>query len=260
MKRYILIISLLLFVGSFKSMAQKDVNQPIIWSSLRGLEYTVKGGFNFGGTSPLPLPREIRSIDSYHPTLCIAIEGDIKKWFTTQKKWGMLLGLKLETKGMKTKATTKNYSMEIIGSGGEKMSGNWTGGVQTKVSLANFTIPVLALYQVSNRVSLSAGPYVSYVISKDFSGYVYDGYLREIDPTGAKVEFTGDSQAPYDFSDDLRNFQWGVQAGVEWKAFKHLIVYGDLSWGLNDIFKKDFETITFAMYPIYLTVGFGYAF
>ena len=34
----------------------------------------------------------------------------------------------------------------------------------------------------------------------------------------------------------------------------------DLTWGLNDIFKKDFDTISFAMYPIYLNVGFGYAF
>ena len=51
-----------------------------------------------------------------------------------------------------------------------------------------------------------------------------------------------------------------VQAGAEWKAFKHLNVYADLVWGLNDIFKKEFKTITFNMYPIYLNVGFGYAF
>ena len=47
---------------------------------------------------------------------------------------------------------------------------------------------------------------------------------------------------------------------AEWRAFKHLNVYADLTWGLNDIFQKDFDTITFAMYPIYLNVGFGYAF
>ena len=41
---------------------------------------------------------------------------------------------------------------------------------------------------------------------------------------------------------------------------KHLNVNADLTWGLNDIFQKDFQTITFAMYPIYLNVGFGYAF
>ena len=62
------------------------------------------------------------------------------------------------------------------------------------------------------------------------------------------------------FSDDLRRFQWGVQLGADWKAFKHLKVYADLNWGANEIFKKDFETISFDMYTVYLNVGFGYAF
>lgn len=91
---------------------------------LRGLEYTVKAGINIGGTAPVPLPREIRAIDSYRPTLCVSIEGDIKKWFGESKEWGMMIGLRLENKGMETKATVKNYSMEIIGSGGEKLKGN----------------------------------------------------------------------------------------------------------------------------------------
>ena len=72
----------------------------------------------------------------------------------------MMIGLRLENKGMETKATVKNYSMEIIGSGGEKLKGNWTGGVQTKVENSYFSIPVVALYQLNNRVSFSAGPFV----------------------------------------------------------------------------------------------------
>ena len=44
----------------------------------KGIEYTVKAGINIGGTAPVPLPREIRAIDSYRPTLCVSIEGDIK--------------------------------------------------------------------------------------------------------------------------------------------------------------------------------------
>lgn len=259
MKRYIL-IGILCLAGVVAPKAQEEENKGIAWSSLRGLEYSVKAGFNIGGTSPLPLPREIRAIDSYHPTLSISIEGDIKKWFGPTKEWGMMLGLRLENKGMETKATVKNYSMEIFGSGGEKLKGNWTGGVQTKVDNAYLSIPVLALYQLNKRVSFSAGTYLSFATSRNFTGYVYDGYLREINPTGTKVEFSGDNRASYDFSDNLRKFQWGAQVGTEWKAFKHLIVYADLTWGINDIFRKDFDTITFAMYPIYLNIGFGYAF
>lgn len=58
----------------------------------------------------------------------------------------------------------------------------------------------------------------------------------------------------------MNHFQWGVQAGADWKAFKHLKIFADLTWGLNDIFQKDFQTISFAMYPIHLNFGFGYAF
>lgn len=260
MKKYISIVLVSALLGILPATAQEEVNRGIIWSSLRGLEYTVKAGFNIGGTSPVPLPREIRSIDGYKPTLSFSIEGDIKKWFGDAEMWGMQIGLRLENKGMETKAKVKNYGMEIIGAGGEKLKGNWTGGVQTKVKNAYFSIPLLAAYKLNRRVSFTAGPYVSLMTNGDFSGYVYDGYLRENNPTGTKVEFQGENQASYDFSDDLRTFQWGLQAGTEWKAFKHLIVYADLTWGLNSIFKKDFETITFSMYPIYLNVGFGYSF
>ena len=260
MKRYIVLIGILCLSGVVTLKAQQERNQGIVWSSLRGLEYTVKAGINIGGTAPVPLPREIRAIDSYSPTLCVSIEGDIKKWFGESKEWGMMIGLRLENKGMETKATVKNYSMEIIGDGGERMKGFWTGQVKTKVNNSYLTVPVLAAWRVSPRWKLNAGPYVSYRMEGDFTGDVYDGYLRELDPTGNKVVFEDGKSAPYDFSKDLRRFAWGLQLGGEWKAFKHLNVYADLTWGMNDIFKKDFNTITFAMYPIYLNMGFGYAF
>ncbi|MDL2245394.1 PorT family protein, partial [Parabacteroides sp. OttesenSCG-928-J18] len=48
--------------------------------------------------------------------------------------------------------------------------------------------------------------------------------------------------------------------GAEWRAFKKFTINTNLTWGLNDVFKRDFKTITFAMYPIYLNAGFGYVF
>ena len=70
----------------------------------------------------------------------------------------------------------------------------------------------------------------------EFSGSAYDGYLRHVDPTGERVEVT---RASYDFSDDLRHFQWGAQVGAQWRAYKHLAVYADLEWGFNNIFPSD---------------------
>ena len=240
--------------------AQSDRTPGIIRSALMGLEYEVKAGVNIGGASPLPLPEEIRRIDSYSPTFCFSLEGDVVKWLGKKERWGFVFGVRLETKGMLTGARTKNYGMEIIGDGGERVKGNWTGMVRTEYHGTFFSIPLLAAYKVNPRLRLHLGPYVSFMADGDFSGHVYDGYLRENDPTGNKVEFEGDKRATYDFSDELRAVQWGVQAGGDWKAFRHLTLSADLAWGLNDIFRKDFKTITFNMYPIYLNIGFGYAF
>lgn len=244
----------------FNAYAQKNQNQTLINAALHGWEYEIKAGISIGGTAPLPLPVEIRSIDSYNPTLALLIEGNAIRWMGKEKKWGVITGARLETKNMITKATVKNYGMEIIGNDGNRLKGNWTGGVQTKVRNAYITVPVLGAYKINSRFRVKAGLYASYLMDKEFSGYVYEGYLRENNPTGQKVNFSDGAIATYDFSEDLRKFAWGAQAGVDWRAFKHLNVFADLTWGLNDIFKKDFKTITFSMYPIYLNVGFGYAF
>ena len=234
MKRNIISILLVLVAVGASAQSWREY-KGLIWSALHGLDYEFRAGVNIGGTSPLPLPAEIRSIDSYKPGLAISIEGNVTKWIDPQKKWGVGLGLRLESKSMNTKATVKNYGMEIFNDAGGRTAGLWTGGVKTKADL-------------------------SYLVEGDFSGNVYEGHLRTPDATGTAVYFEGDNIATYDFSDDLRKFQWGIQAGGSWKAYRHLTVHADLQWGLNDIFQKDFKTITFSMYSIYLNLGFGYAF
>ena len=152
--------------------------------------------------------------------------------------------------------------MEILGQGGERISGVWTGGVKTKVHTAGLTIPLMATYKLSNRWNIKAGPYFSYLLSREFSGhYVYEGIFagKMIPPVRKQMNLPTAKLQPT-ISGRLRHFQWGLQVGAGWRAFKHLNVYADLTWGLNDIFKSDFNTITFAMYPIYLNIGFGYAF
>ena len=133
MKKYqsINIIVVLLFVSIFTAQAQEERNQGIIWSYLHGWEYGIKAGFNIGGTSPLPLPKEIRKIDSYAPGIAISIEGNATKWF--DPKWGMTVGVRLENKNMTTEATVKNYGMKIINTNGGELQGLWTGGVRPKL-------------------------------------------------------------------------------------------------------------------------------
>ena len=241
-QRNLYIAFIFTIISVYSVSAQTNRTKTLINAALHGWEYEVRAGFSIGGTSPIPLPAEIRSINSYNPSLAISLEGNMTKWIEPTKKWGIVTGIRLESRKMKTDATVKNYNMEIIASDGGRLKGNWTGKVSTNVNNSYLTLPVLAAYKINDRWHMKAGVYASYILEREFSGNVYDGYLREENP------------------EELRHFQSGVQAGADWLAFKHLKVYADLTWGLNDIFKKDFTTISFAMYPIYLNIGFAYAF
>ena len=93
MNKYILASIVILFCSISQINAQSSEHKGLLWSSLHGLDYQFKAGVNIGGTSPLPLPEEIRSIESYSPGLAITLEGNVTKWIDVQKKWGVSLGV-----------------------------------------------------------------------------------------------------------------------------------------------------------------------
>ncbi|NLX81119.1 MAG: outer membrane beta-barrel protein, partial [Proteiniphilum sp.] len=65
---------------------------------------------------------------------------------------------------------------------------------------------------------------------------------------------------PYDFSNDLRTFQWGAQIGGEYALKRNFNIFANLDYDFNNVFKSDFTAITFSMHNIYLNIGFGYKF
>lgn len=268
MKRFhthLLFLLVLLAAFGLKAQAQKvqeaqETKENLIKAALKGWHVRVGAGMALGGTSPMPLPAEIREINSYNPTLCIYIEGDVEKRFA-QTPWGLMLGMRFENRGMKTDARVKNYHADVVASDGSgRMIGAWTGNVKTEVDNRYLTFPILATYNFNDRWMLKAGPYLSWMMSGSFTGSVYDGYIRDQDPTGNKTEFAPGQTATYDFSSDLRRFHWGLQVGGEFKAYKHLSVSANLQWGLNGIFPSDFSGVTFSLYPIYGSLGFNYLF
>lgn len=118
----------------------------------------------------------------------------------------------------------------------------------------------MANYRFNDRWKVRAGLYSAIKLDGQFTGNVSDGYLREGTPVGEKLTFADGNTASYDFSSNLRHFQWGGQLGATWRAFNHFTVNADLTWAFNNIFESDFKTISFGLYPIYLNLGFGYRF
>ncbi len=221
------------------------------------LSYDIRFGYSVGGTMPIGMPATIRKLDKYSLEANVQIGVDVYERFTN--RWGIATGLRLENKGMSIEATVKNYHMTMV-RGGQTLEGRFTGHNATDVKQWMFTLPVQAVCYLGDKWMLRCGPYISYVHSHSFSGQASDGYLRVGDPTGAKVEIGSDegTRGSYDFSDDLRNFQYGVLVGANWRFYKSWGLLVDVSWGLNGIFKSSFHTIEQTFYPIYGTIGLSY--
>lgn len=248
MKKTIITLLLMAFVGLQEALAID------IFGDLR---YMVRLGYSLGGTAPVGMPATIRSLDKFTPTNNTLLGLDAYKPLTD--KWGLQAGFHYQNKGMKTDAKVKGYSMEMR-RGDETLSGLFTGNVVTEVDEWMVTMPLQVAYNVSPKLRLKFGPYFSYVLSNNFSGYAYDGYLRVGDPTGDKVELghAEGERGDYDFTEDLRHWQFGLDLGADWFFSNRFGAYAGLSWGLTNIFRKDFHVIEQSLYPIYGSIGLTY--
>lgn len=253
-KAAILAVSMASF--PFLVSAQEDTTERL---RDMGWEFEIRTGVNLGGIAPMPMPAEIREITEYNPKLNGILELSIAKWFEPHQGFGVVTGLRLEQKGMETTARVKNYHMAMTQQGAV-MEGNWTGMVRSSYYASSVTIPLLLAYNFHDRGRVSAGLYGGYHIDSDFSGDVYDGYFRQGSPVGEKIVFSNEDRTPYSFKDALRPYEFGFQLGGSVRVYRNFLVFADMKFGFNNIFKKDFTAISFPMYPMYFATGFSHLF
>lgn len=240
----------------FTMLMTACISQTMASELSDNLNYTFRIGYNIGGNAPVGMPETIRSLNSYNFEPNISLGLDL--WKDIWGKWGLLAGVRLENKGMNIDATVKNYHMEMV-QGGERLEGMYTGKLVTDCNQWMLTVPVMATFH-TGRFLLKCGPYASYVASKSFKGHVYDGYLRTGDPTGDRVDMgpEGEGNPTYDFSGQMRRFQFGLNIGADYRIGSRIGVSADLAWGLTGSFKSSFKTIEQTLYPIYGTIGLTY--
>ena len=224
-------------------------------------DVTIDGrvGYSLGATAPLGIPATIRKLNSFTPTANIVLGIDARK--PIGDRWGLQVGLLFENKGMDAAVTTKNYHMEMV-KGGESLEGVYTGRVEQHVKEWMLTMPITATFDLGQDWRLEAGPYVSFLTSKEFSGNVSNGYLRKDNPTGQKIEM-GDApeeRATYDFTDQMRRWQAGVTIGARWLLTERFALRANLAWGVTGVMRSSFKTVEQTLYPIYGTIGVSYVF
>ena len=220
-----------------------------------GWEFKINAGTNIGGTSPLPLPQEVRKIESFSP-LPLAPHVALEAIRRLNECWGVSVQLTLDHKGFDVTDRVKNLHTEIE-IGDELYTGNFTGKNTTQIRNSYVTLPVAASYRPTTRWELQAGIYLAYLYGGHFKGTASDGYIRQGSPIGEKTIV---DRASFDFSEKQNRFDYGALVAGEWRlsARSRFGLRGQITWGLASVFPSDFTGIPVNMYNIYGTLGLSY--
>lgn len=219
-------------------------------------EFKAFAGYNIGGTSPLPLPAEIRKVNSWNPGFGGTLAFHVTRWLTPE--WGITSGLAIDLKGMKIDADVKYWQTNLVVGEGDNtgmFSGTFSGKNKTNTRNDYLVVPVLAAYRISDQWTVRLGGYLASQRKAKFEGSASDGYIRNGGPTGERINVTN---ASYDFSDEIKGFDAGIMASADWFFKPQLGLTTQLSWGLVPVFPGSFEGISYKMYNIYGMIGIAY--
>lgn len=222
-----------------------------------GMEYRVHAAYNIGGTTPMGLPAEIRSIDSYHPGFHFAVGADAARMLSA--RWGVSLGVGYETAGMRTGITARNYhlTMNVIsGNATGTRTGYFTGSIRNRTDIGYLVIPVTAVFRPVSDWRFDAGVYLAAALDRKFTGAVHGGRIRET-PMHAPI---GIDRAEYDYSSDISRFDWGLTVAASRRVYRGLGIRAGLKWGLKSVLDPSTRKIDMNTYNVYLNAGIDYTF
>jgi hypothetical protein len=223
---------------------------------VRHWTFTAFAGYNLGGTTPLPLPPEIRKIDSWSPGFSGTLAIHATRWINS--KWGITSGLGIDLKGMTIRADVKYMMTHLVVGQGDNtgsFSGMFSGKNKTKVRNGYVVLPLLAAWRPVDRWTFRLGGYLASMRDARFEGTASDGHIRNGGPAGDRINI---ESATFDFSENVKKADAGLMASADWFFSRKMAVCGQLSWGLVPIFPADFNGIPYKMYNVYFTTGVAY--
>ena len=252
-KTFIILLAFL----SFNMIMKADDNPE----KKKALDWYLNLGLNMGGSMPVPIPEEIRKVNSFNPKINPHI--GINTIYNLNNKWGIGTELSLGIKGMRVSDEVKYMHTKVLVS--EKNSekrreaeGYFVGKNITNINIQYLSLTFSGVYNINEKWELRAGIYAASILKSKFTGSVSDGYLREGTPNGLKIDIEADNPATFDFSDNMRDFDAGFIVGGKYHITERIGAFVNFNCGLTDIFYRDQSPIEFKMQNLYLSFGVSY--
>ncbi len=257
MLKQIIINSILIFIFSSifvfaVEITGNDIEEIYNQSNKsQSIDYKIKFGVNTGASTPIPISNRLSNF-SWKPTFCPFTEINLA--FFNKDSWGFSTGAKIEYKGMDISANVYQLYTEVE-IDNLLTKGYFTGSNETFLKVGYFTIPLCINYNLSNFCNFNLGTYASIKLAGEFKGAVKKGYIRVGEPTGERTDVEINE---FDFSDEIRTFNFGIIGGFCKHITKKIYFDLQLNWAVNDLLNANFTGISYDLYNVYASIGVCY--
>ncbi|KXX67381.1 porin family protein [Flammeovirga sp. SJP92] len=208
-------------------------------------------GFNLGASAPFyfqDIPDRYDWNTSFNPSVGVYFDYKLPN-----PRQSIRIELLYTRKGNNTTAFVEDRFFKVS----ETYLGRVTGDVYMEIDLNYIELPIqfrLPLSKKDNGWYGVAGLYLAYMVNGSFNGKILEGSLLT-DDTGTTAPVGRDT--PYDYSNDLKSFDWGAQFGAQKELGKFTIDL-QVSWGFSGIFPFGYEVVDPNLFNLYGKFGVTY--
>lgn len=123
----------------------------------------------------------------------------------------------------------------------------FNGQSSGKFSNSYLQLPLVACWSAATDLRVIGGPYVGYLVSTGT-------YATGVGTVGIRPEVVTKDMV---FTEKMRQWDLGIQAGVQWSVLRDVFVDGRCTYGLNSIFDPSYKTIPYPVQNLFVTVSVG---
>ncbi|WP_329904625.1 outer membrane beta-barrel protein [Porphyromonas pogonae] len=245
--KYVLAFTFL-FASAQLSFSQNDSSPK---SFAKSWDFGITVGLNVGATTPIPKPKSVEHVYTWHPHMNYAVKGWGTYRFNDAPYLGLTTGIELERKGMDATTRVKDIDIKMAKYGfpGEKFSGD----NYTEVNNSYITVPFLfSIITANDRLRLHLGFYASYTMQNTFKVTLDGDGLIDGKPMqeGGLVDF--------DFSDQIASYDFGYRFGIDYYFTSRIAVTGQANIGMSSAIKNKFDVMPFDLHNAYGFLGISY--
>ena len=206
-------------------------------------------GVDIGGSIPFPfsdIPKGAKFTPKPNPNIGLGVE------YRLSEKWSLGLEASYHVLSFSAKADVRSQPF-YFDNGINVLY--FSGETSTDVRLRFLEFPLIAVYTINPKWSVTPGVYYSRILDGSFKTKGTNGVLSDDKSITDSAPLPGIVSTSYNFNEFIDKWDAGLLVGVKYKTNRDINIWCRLQVGFKSIFVKEFDNIDYEMYQLRFNAG-----